>query len=180
VDANHIRQVVAAYYTKKKWAVHFEVGLCKGGRLRSDVLAMAMNGYLVLVEVKSSVADFRSDKKMGDYLKYCDQAYVACTQEVYSKIKDQVLPGFGVLVVGQKCKVIKKAKKRDVHPKTRFSVITRMAYRSADVTKHPRKSKTAGRKYVARTVVSAIQNLSKPRTEKQVLDAVEESLIGFV
>ena len=181
IDANHIRQVVAAFYTQKRWAVHFEVGLCKGGRFRADVLAMAMNGYLVLVEVKSSVADFRADKKMMAYTKYCNQAYLACTQEVYDKIKDQVLPGFGVLVVGENsCWVEKRAVKRNVHHKTKLNVITRMAYRSADVTLHARKSKTAGRKYVARRVVESIQALPKPRREAQVLAAVETVLEGIV
>ena len=181
IDANHIRQIVAAFYTQKRWAVHFEVGLCKGGRFRADVLAMAMNGYMVLVEVKSSVADFRADKKMEAYTKYCNQAYLACTQEVYDKIKDKVLPSFGVLVVGESsCWVVKKAKKRTVHHKTKLNVITRMAYRSADVTLHKRKSKTAGRQYVARRVVESIQALPKPRNKVQVLAAVETSLEGIV
>lgn len=181
MDANHIRQVVSAFYTKKRWAVHFEVGLCKGGRLRADVLAMAMNGYMVVVEVKSSVADFRSDKKMDQYTKYCNQSYVACSAEVYAKIKDKVLPSFGVIVVdGNRCYVAKKALKRNVHHKTKLNLITRMAYRSADATLHQRKSKTAGRTYVATKVVKAIQALPRPKTEKQVIQAVEDALKGLV
>lgn len=181
MDANHIRQVVSAFYTKRRWAVHFEVGLCKGGRLRADVLSMAMNGYMVVVEVKSSVADFRSDKKMELYTKYSNQTYLACTQEVYAKIKDKVLPDFGVLVVSEsQCRVAKNAKKRNVHHKTKLNLITRMAYRSADATLHQRKSKTAGRNYVASRVVKAIQALPKPKTERQVTRAVEDALKGFL
>jgi hypothetical protein len=181
MDANHIRQVVAAFYTKRRWAVHFEVGLCKGGRLRADVLAMAMNGYMVVVEVKSSVADFRTDKKMDQYAKYANQCYVACSSEVYAKIKDKVLPHFGIIVAeGTRCYVAKKAQKRNVHHKTKLNLITRMAYRSADATLHQRKSKTAGRKYVASRVVQAIQELPSPKTAKQVTAAVEDVLKGFV
>lgn len=181
MDANHIRQVVSAFYTKKRWAVHFEVGLCKGGRLRADILAMAMNGYMVVVEVKSSVADFRTDKKMEQYTRYCNQAYVACSAEVYAKIKDKVLPNFGIIVVdGVRCYVAKKAQKRNVHHKTKLNLITRMAYRSADATLHQRKSKTAGRKYVATKVVKAIQALPRPKTEKQVTLAVEDALKGLI
>lgn len=181
LDANRIRQLVARYYTKKRWAVHFEVGLCKGGRYRADVVAMAMNAYLVIVEVKSSVADFRTDKKMQEYLKYANQVYLACSAEVYEKIKADVLPGIGVLiVVNGKVKAVKKAKKSDVHGKIKLNMITRMAYRSADVTKFERKSKTAGRKYVATKVVEAIQAVPKPKTKKAVLAAAEAALDGLV
>lgn len=181
IDANRIRQLVSRYYTKKRWAVHFEVGLCKGGKYRADVVAMTLGAYIVVVEVKSSVADFRSDKKMQEYLKFCNQLYVACTAEVYAKIKSEVLPGIGVMVVSEnKVKVAKKAKRSDLHGKTKLNIVTRMAYRSADATRFERKSKTAGRKYVANHIMNAIKEVPKPRDRKQVLQAVENALHGFV
>lgn len=181
MKAEDIRQVVAGFYTKKRWAVHFEVGLCKGGRYRADVLAMSMGAYLVIVEVKSSVADFRADKKMHEYLKYCNQLYVACTPDVYEKIKTKVLPQIGIIVCSEnRARVVKRAKRSEVHHKTKLNVVTRMAYRSANVTLSERKSKTAGRKYVATKIVNAIQETPKPRTRKGVLTVVEKSLEGFV
>jgi hypothetical protein len=181
IDANRIRQVVAARYTAKRWAVHFEVGLVKGGRLRADVVAINMGGGIEIIEVKSSVADFRSDKKMQNYLKYADKMYLACSKEVYDKIKTKVLPGIGVYVVGENSVyVAKRARRHETHSKTRWGIMTRMAYRSADQTLHARKSKTAGRQYVASAVVQAIQALPKPRTEKQVQAAIEEALVGIV
>lgn len=181
MDANHIRQVVAARYTGKLWAVHFEVGLVKGGRYRADVVALHMGGGLDIIEVKSSVGDFKSDKKMHNYLKYADKVYLAVSKTVYDKIKSQVLPGIGVIVVGPLgCYVAKKARYNKVHAKTRLNLMARIAYRSADETLHQRKSKTAGRKYVAQKVVTAIQALPKPKTAKQVLTAVEQALEGMV
>lgn len=181
MDANHIRQVVSARYTKKLWAVNFEVGLCKGGRFRADVLALNMGGGINIIEVKSSVADFRSDKKMGAYMKFCDQLYLACAHDVYAKIKDKVLPGIGVILVdGSACWVVKRASKRKVHAKTRLNIAVRMGYRSADATLYARKNKTAGRKWVAAKVVDAIAALPKPRNRKTVLSAVETSLEGVV
>lgn len=181
LDANHIRQVVAARYTGKLWAVHFEVGLVKGGKYRADVVALHMGGGLDVVEVKSSVADFRSDKKMGEYAKYCDKLYLACTSEVYAKIKDKVLPGIGVIIVGSNyCYVKKKARTNKLDDKTRLNLMARIAYRSADATLHDRKSKTAGRKYVAQKIVKAIQALPKPKSATQVVTAVEAALEGLV
>jgi hypothetical protein len=40
---------------------------------RADLLALGSDGVLLIVEVKSSVADFRSDRKWADYRDYCDR-----------------------------------------------------------------------------------------------------------
>lgn len=181
IDSNRIRQLVARYYTRKRWAVHFEVGLCKGGRRRADVVAMTMGAYIVIVEVKSSPADFKSDHKWHEYLKYSNQFYFALTDATYSKVKDLIPVGVGVMIcTNSKVKVVKKARRSELHGKTKLNMVTRLAYRSADATKFERKSKTAGRKYVAAKVVDAIGDLPKPRSRKQVLQAAETALTGFV
>ncbi len=43
----------------------------KTGR-RVDVIALDRKGRITVVEVKSSVADFRSNQKWFEYLEYCD------------------------------------------------------------------------------------------------------------
>jgi hypothetical protein len=48
----------------------------KTGR-RVDVIALDRKGGITVVEVKSSVADFRSDRKWSEYLKYCDLFFFA-------------------------------------------------------------------------------------------------------
>lgn len=48
----------------------------KNGR-RADVMALARDGEIWIVEVKSSVADYRSDSKWGDYLEFCDRYFFA-------------------------------------------------------------------------------------------------------
>ena len=47
-----------------------------GGR-RADVAAVDGKGRLTIVEVKSSVADFRADAKWPEYRDYCDLFYFA-------------------------------------------------------------------------------------------------------
>lgn len=44
---------------------------------RADVCGLGQKGEIVIVEVKSSVADFRSDQKWPEYLPYCDKFYFA-------------------------------------------------------------------------------------------------------
>ena len=42
---------------------------------RADVMAVNAKCDILIVELKSSVADFRSDTKWSDYLEYCDAFY---------------------------------------------------------------------------------------------------------
>ena len=44
---------------------------------RADIVAVGHGGEIVIVEVKSSVEDFRADGKWPDYLDWCDQLYFA-------------------------------------------------------------------------------------------------------
>jgi hypothetical protein len=44
---------------------------------RADILALGKSGELVIVEVKSSVADFRADRKWTTYRDFSDRLYFA-------------------------------------------------------------------------------------------------------
>lgn len=44
---------------------------------RADVLALDRDGLITIVEVKSSLADFRADAKWGEYLEFCDLFFFA-------------------------------------------------------------------------------------------------------
>ncbi|WP_156927171.1 MmcB family DNA repair protein [Azospirillum halopraeferens] len=44
---------------------------------RADVLAVDGDGTVLIVEVKSSVADFRADRKWTEYRDWCDAFYFA-------------------------------------------------------------------------------------------------------
>jgi hypothetical protein len=53
---------------------------------RADLVALDSGGELWIVEVKSSVADFRSDQKWQDYRTHCDRLFFATTVEVPCEI----------------------------------------------------------------------------------------------
>lgn len=57
------------------FAVLAEVPLADGRR--ADLMALGRDGSLVIVEIKSSVADFRADRKWPEYRQWCDRLYFA-------------------------------------------------------------------------------------------------------
>lgn len=133
--ANNIKKTVAKRFKKKMRAVFFEMGVNKGGKLRADVLALAMNGHIVIVEVKSSVSDFRTDKKMSGYLPYCQQFYLAVTAKVYAKIKDEIIDGAGVMILsadGTHVNKVTRAKNRKLDPDISYNLAIRAAFRNSD------------------------------------------------
>ncbi len=52
------------------YAPLLEVALPNGRR--ADIMALGPRGQIAIVEVKSSVEDYRADRKWGEYLAYCD------------------------------------------------------------------------------------------------------------
>jgi hypothetical protein len=58
---------------------------------RADVLALGKTGDLVSIEIKSSVADFRADRKWGAYREFADRLYFA------------VPNGFPALLIPEEC-----------------------------------------------------------------------------
>lgn len=57
-----------------------EFTLASGRRV--DVIALAPDGRLTIVEIKSSVTDFRTDRKWPDYEEFCDRFYFAVPETV--------------------------------------------------------------------------------------------------
>jgi hypothetical protein len=48
---------------------------------RADILALGKTGDLVIIEIKSSVADFRADRKWAFYREFADRLYFAVPNE---------------------------------------------------------------------------------------------------
>ena len=68
------------------------LGFCCVGELalpsgrRADLTAVDDSGEIWIVEIKSSVADFRADQKWMDYRLHCDRLFFATTLEVPCEI----------------------------------------------------------------------------------------------
>lgn len=61
-----------------------ELGLPSGRR--ADLVALDASGEIWIVEIKSSVADFRADQKWQDYRAHCDRLFFATGLEVPCEI----------------------------------------------------------------------------------------------
>jgi hypothetical protein len=61
------------------YAPLLEVGLPNGRR--ADIMALGPHGEIAIAEVKSGLDDFRTDRKWGDYVTYCDAFYFAVAPE---------------------------------------------------------------------------------------------------
>jgi hypothetical protein len=48
---------------------------------RADIMAIGPRGDIAVVEVKSGSEDFRTDRKWGEYLPYCDRFFFAVAPE---------------------------------------------------------------------------------------------------
>ena len=53
---------------------------------RADLVALDPGGEIWIVEIKSSIADFRADQKWQDYRAHCDRLFFATTVEVPCEI----------------------------------------------------------------------------------------------
>jgi hypothetical protein len=53
---------------------------------RADLATVSEKGEVWIVEIKTSIEDFRSDRKWPDYRGYCDRLYFATHQEVSLEI----------------------------------------------------------------------------------------------
>ncbi len=89
---------VARLFQALNYAPLLEVCLPNGRR--ADVMAVGPRGEIAIVEVKSSLEDYRVDRKWGDYLDYCDAFYFAVAPEFPREILAEgpgliVADGFG-------------------------------------------------------------------------------------
>lgn len=74
------------------YASLLEVPLADGGR--ADIVALGKSGDLIIIEIKTSVADFRGDRKYVRYRDFADRLYFA------------VPNGFPALLIPEECGLI--------------------------------------------------------------------------
>ena len=84
------------------YAPLLEVGLPNGRR--ADLMALSPRGRIAICEVKSSLEDYRTDRKWGEYLPFCDLFFFAVAPEFPREILPEgpgliVADGFGGAVI---------------------------------------------------------------------------------
>jgi hypothetical protein len=97
---------------------------------RADVVGVNGDGALVIVEIKSSVADFRADRKWRDYAAHCDRLYFA----VDAAMPLGIMPEEAGLIVADSYggEILREPPTRALPPAARRAVLLRFALAAAD------------------------------------------------
>ncbi len=117
--AQTICRGVTRALTQRGFATLAEVPLADGRR--ADILALGRDGVLVVVEIKSSVADFRSDRKWPDYRQWCDRLYFAVaagfpTELIPEECGLMLADGFGAAILREApAQKLDPARRRALH-----------------------------------------------------------------
>jgi hypothetical protein len=87
---------------------------------RADLVALGGDGEIWIVEIKSSVEDFRADQKWADYRMHCDRLFFATAEHVPLDI----FPADAGLILadGYGAELVRDAPEHRLHPATRKSI----------------------------------------------------------
>jgi hypothetical protein len=96
---------------------------------RADLVALGSGGDIWIVEIKSSIADFRADQKWMDYRLHCDRLFFATTLEVPCEIFP---PDTGLIVADEYgASIVCEAPEHRLGAATRKSLLLRFAQAAA-------------------------------------------------
>ena len=128
------------------YAVYREIGLSRGGTLRADLLCLNFKKKIVIIEIKSSEADYNSDAKWPKSLSLADQLVFVLPQSVWDTGTVRPQRGVGVLVLDEKTGYMRSVQRAETQEilddETRDYLILRMAYRAAEFSKRNVKRRT--------------------------------------
>lgn len=90
---------------------------------RADLVALGADGEFLIVEIKSSIEDFRADQKWPEYRWHCDRLFFATAAHVPLEIfpEDAGL----ILADGFGAEVVREAPAHRLSPPTRRSMLLR-------------------------------------------------------
>ncbi len=97
---------------------------------RADIVAVSGEGEVLIVEVKSSLADLRADRKWRDYFAACDRLYFAISEHTPAEI----VPAEAGLIVADPygAEILREANIRRMASATRRAMLLRFAQAAAD------------------------------------------------
>ena len=130
------RQSATAFAVARGTARYLHaLGYCVVGELplpsgrRADLVALGGDREIVIVEIKSSVADFRADQKWTDYRLHCDRLFFATVLEV----PPEIFPADAGLIVADAfgASIIREAPEHRLSAATRKAIMLRFAHAAA-------------------------------------------------
>lgn len=105
-----------------------ELSLSDGGR--ADIVGVGSDGTIIIVEIKSSLADFRADRKWTRYWGHCDRLLFA----IPVTMPMAIMPEEAGLIVADAygAEVLRDAPERRLAGATRRAMLIRFAQAAAD------------------------------------------------
>src|SRR5262245_1702903 len=96
---------------------------------RADLVALAEDGEIWIIEIKSSVADFRADQKWQDYRLHCDRMLFATATDV----PQDILPSDAGLIVSDAfgAHIVREPPEHRLHAATRKAMLLLFARAAA-------------------------------------------------
>jgi hypothetical protein len=122
-----IARGTARYLHALGYCVVSELPLPSGRR--ADLVALGGDGEIIIVEIKSSVADFRADLKWTDYRAHCDRLFFATVVDVPCEIFP---PDAGLIVADAfGASILSEAPEYRLPAATRKTIMLRFAHAAA-------------------------------------------------
>lgn len=123
-----IRRGVQVMMREMRLAVLPELGLASGRR--ADLVTLSDKGEISIVEIKSSIEDFRVDRKWADYRQHCDRLYFA----THPGVPVDIFPEDCGLIVsdGYGAHLLREAPEHRLAPATRKQVTLLFSRIAAD------------------------------------------------
>ena len=109
------------------FAVVSELNLPSGRR--ADLVAMNQRGEIWIIEIKSSLADYRADQKWQDYQLHCDRLFFAVSLD----FPHHILPDHAgiILADAHAAETLREASHKALPPATRKSMLIHFGLSSA-------------------------------------------------
>jgi hypothetical protein len=122
-----IARGTARYLHALGYCVVSELPLPSGRR--ADLVALGGDGEIIIVEIKSSVADFRADQKWMDYRRHCDRLFFA----THADVPCDIFPADAGLIVADAfgATIVCEAPEQRIAAAARWSVTLRFAHAAA-------------------------------------------------
>ena len=122
-----IARGTARYLHALGYCVVSELPLPSGRR--ADLVALGGDGEIIIVEIKSSVADFRADQKWMDYRRHCDRLFFA----THAGVPCDIFPVEAGLIVADAfgAAIVSEAPEERIPAATRRAVTLRFAHAAA-------------------------------------------------
>jgi len=96
---------------------------------RADIVALSMDATIIIVEIKSSVADFRADTKWREYRAHCDKFYFP----IPASMPVDIIPDDAGLILADAyaADILQEAPEVRIAPATRRAMLMRSAHTAA-------------------------------------------------